>query len=67
MTAQDQIGVARAHIADARRTLGQMSHTGLCSVFVDQAPESECDCQRSAVLAWLDHIEAPLTNETAEL
>lgn len=58
--AEDKIGVARAHIANARRTLKQMQHTGLCATFVDRAPESECDCQRSAVLAWLDHIEAPL-------
>jgi len=61
VTPEDRIGVARTHIADARRTLKQMRHTGLCSCFVDQAPEGECDCQRSAVLAWLDHIETPLT------
>lgn len=57
---EDQIGIARARIADARRTLRQMQHTGLCATFVDRAPGDQCDCQRSAVLAWLDHIEAPL-------
>lgn len=56
----DRIGVARAHIADARRALSQMGHSTMCAVFVDRAPEDECQCHRMAVLKWLDHIEAPL-------
>jgi hypothetical protein len=57
---EDQIGVARLRLADARRSLSQMSHSTMCAVFVDRAPEDECQCHRRAVLEWLDHIEAPL-------
>lgn len=47
----------RGGLDEMRAAMAGMRHTTMCSTFLDGAPESECDCARSGVLAWIDHIQ----------
>jgi hypothetical protein len=47
----------RGGLSEMRAAMVGMRHTTMCSTFLDHAPESECDCARSGVLAWIDHIQ----------
>lgn len=46
----------RNDLAAMREAFSQVRHASMCATIVDYAPESGCDCVKSAIPAWIDKV-----------